>query len=275
MVHIPMKMFWFISQTLHPGSPLIRIIQIAFASFDALTRKLYTIILLLRTMNIKAIAPMAIPYHSYRYLYPPRPDREITPDKLHIYDNGGYMAQPKLNGSNTLLFMNDDGTVMKMDSHNEEKTGKFDIDFAKLYRGKGWYVLNGEWMEKSKHNHAGENFNGNFIIFDILVYNGLILAGSNPVDRVHLLHDLYGSSSMKVTGNKLIVAEPYLYFTDIDHVYRVISYAGKFEALYNMMVKIDMQEGLVLKSRDAFLSPPFKQLANSRWSFKCRKLHIP
>jgi hypothetical protein len=222
-------------------------------------------------MEIRSIAPMAIPYNEYRYLWSPRPAHIIKPDKLEDYENSQWLAQPKLNGSNTLVFMHSDGTAIVKNRHGQDKTGQIKIDFAKLYRGEGWFVLNGEWMEKSKKDEGGNNFNGNFVIFDVLAYNGHILAGSTVVNRLHLLHDLYGHSFMSVVENKLVTSEPYLYLTGIDNVYRVVTYTNKFKLLFNMLTKIDMYEGLVVKHIGFHLLPPFTQIANDKSMFKSRK----
>lgn len=47
------------------------------------------------------------PYNSYSYIYPPRPEYKILPNSLDKYDTGEYIAQPKINGSNAIVFINE------------------------------------------------------------------------------------------------------------------------------------------------------------------------
>jgi hypothetical protein len=220
-------------------------------------------------MNIKTIAPTASPYKGW-YLWPPRPRLVLNPDKLQQYDNGEYLAQPKLNGSNMVVFMHDDGTVKIMNRHNVV-LDRVTINCSSLYRGKGWMVLNGEWMEKSKKDGNGHNFNGNFIIFDILAYDGFVLTGSTVTSRIILLKDLYSTSGMEVNAGGISNAPEYLYTTGTPNVYRVKTFDRKFTTLYNKLVKIDMYEGLVLKHKQIPLSSFSSQTNNGDWGIKVRK----
>jgi hypothetical protein len=222
-------------------------------------------------MDIKSIAPIAIAYDSYRYLWSPRPAKQTPPENLPAFDNNTLIAQPKLNGSNTLIFMNDAGFVKVMNRHQQEKTGDIKIDFANLYRGAGWMVLNGEWMEKSKLDESKKNFNGNYVIFELLVYNSFILCGSTLMSRLLLLNDLYGSDTFTVNTDGSLHGKEYLYTTNLSNVYRTASYENNFKDLYDELTPIDMVEGLVLKSRSATLTPPFVESANQSWQLKCRK----
>lgn len=46
-----------------------------------------------------------VPYNSYRYLYPPRPEIKSPQSGLKTYERMGFIAQPKLNGSCSLTFL--------------------------------------------------------------------------------------------------------------------------------------------------------------------------
>jgi len=45
-------------------------------------------------------------YLTYRYIFPPRPKNAIPDSELNFWDNGSLIAQPKLNGSNCVIFTN-------------------------------------------------------------------------------------------------------------------------------------------------------------------------
>lgn len=217
-----------------------------------------------------AIAPFAIAYNEYRYLYPPRPTKTFAPALLTAYDTGMYFAQPKLNGSNVLIFLNEDGSVKVMNRHNETKT-KLNLDLTGLYSGHGWMILNGELMEKSKKDENSQVWNNQLVIFDILAYNGYVLTGSTFQDRLLLLSNLFGIQTMRVTPTGEVISKPHLYTTSTPNVWRVISYETSFYDLYKQLVQTDMMEGLVLKRKTAILETPFTQTSNSKWLLKCRK----
>jgi ATP-dependent DNA ligase len=221
--------------------------------------------------TIKQIAPMATAYESYRYLWPPRPEQKTPPDNLKAFDNKQFIAQPKMDGDNTTIYMNDAGLVKCMNRHDEEKSGNINIDFANLYRGKNWFVLNGEWMNTSKLDETGNKFNKQFVIFDVLVYDGYLLTGSTVANRVQLLQNLYGSDTMSVNENGNLRGHSFLYNTNLSNVYRVISYEDHFEELFKAIIKIDMMEGLVLKHKNGMLKYPGNETANQSWQLKCRK----
>ena len=113
-------------------------------------------------------------YPVYRYIYPPRPKNAIPHLDLNSYDNNTMFGQPKLDGSNCLIFT-DGKTVKVMNRHSQPLT-KFEIptdEILKLYKGTGgWTVINGEYMNKSKRDEIGKTFNHKLVIFDILVNDG-------------------------------------------------------------------------------------------------------
>lgn len=77
-------------------------------------------------------------YMNYRYLYPHRPRNAINPKDLEFWDNGTLIAQPKLNGSNCVIFTDGDNFFV-MNRHKQRLTN-FKIDnseLSEIYRGNG------------------------------------------------------------------------------------------------------------------------------------------
>ncbi len=210
--------------------------------------------------------------YNNQFLYSPRPEHKLKPESLRFYDNDTYIAQPKLNGSNTLLMISDsEKSPIVWNRHNEIRTkANLPSNIAKLHRGDGSMLLNGEFMDKSKKNFYGNNFNGNFVIFDILAFNGKVLVKSTTQDRIMLLNSLYGDNDAIVSTTGEYTAEKHLHPIQ-DNCWRVCNYVTNFFALYNSLVKTDMMEGLVLKKKAGILAPPISESINSGWSFKCRK----
>lgn len=202
-------------------------------------------------------------YSSYRYIYPPRPKNAIPQEDLRGFDNGSMIAQPKLDGSNLVLFT-DGKTVHAMNRHGERIT-RFEIpneEVLSLYRGTGgWTVLNGEYMNKNKRDASGRPFNHKLVIFDILVDDGDYLIGKTFEARQSILTGMFGERESD---------HDYL-FSVSESVYRVKSYLSGFSELYRRLVEIDMVEGFVLKRKAARLEMGNTELNNTKSQVKCRK----
>lgn len=202
-------------------------------------------------------------YDKYKYIFPPRPKNKIHPEFIIEYSDGKYIGQPKLNGSNCVIFTNgikEDTYIM---NRHGEKMSRFEIeDIHNIHVGeKGlWMVINGEYMNKSKKDHNRKNFNHKFVIFDILVYNNEYLLGSTFEQRVKILDQLYGKED----------------FTDFlwrisNDVYRVKSFDVDLEDVYSKLTKIDMFEGLVIKRKNGKLKNGRTSMNNHMTQLKVRK----
>lgn len=202
-------------------------------------------------------------YLTYRYIYPPRPKNAIPDSELNFWDNNTLIAQPKLNGSNCLIFTNGIKTIV-MNRHNQRLTNfrLSDAEILDIYRGNGgWLILNGEYLNKNKSDESGQSFNHKFVIFDILCYDSEYLVGKTFEERINLLDNLYG---------ELNSDKDYLYKISTN-VFRVKSYISEFKNLYDSLTPIDMIEGLVLKRKSARLELGTSENNNIKSQIKCRK----
>lgn len=201
-------------------------------------------------------------YENYRYIYPPRPKNAIPDSELNFWDNGSLIAQPKLNGSNCVLFTNGE-RVIAMNRHNQRLTGfqLSESEIKDIYRGSGWMIINGEYLNKSKSDESGKSFNHKFVIFDILCVDGEYLLGKTFSERIDILDRLYG----KIESEK-----SYLWKIS-ENVYRVKSYETDFDSLYKNLTPIDMIEGLVMKRKNAKLELGATENNNIKSQIKCRK----
>ena len=203
-------------------------------------------------------------YNSYRYIYPPRPKNPIPDSELNFWDNKSLIAQPKLNGSNCVIFM-DVTRNMVMNRHNQRLTN-FELPQAELnalYKCNSGelMVINGEYLNKSKQDERGVTFNHKLVIFDILVFKSDYLVGSTFSDRITLLDELYVTKDSE---------KPYLYSVS-DNVYRVKSFETGFKQIFDDLTKIDMVEGLVLKRKSAKLEIGNTENNNTKSQLKARK----
>ena len=203
-----------------------------------------------------------IKFDSFHYIYPPRPKNPVPQSELDFWDNGMMIAQPKLNGSNAVIFMNGKD-VHFYNRHNQRMTnvqlGKEEL--LKLYSGEGWMVINGEYMNKSKSDENGQVFNHKLVIFDILVHNGTYLLGTTFQDRVNLMGNLFGKNDSE---------KSYLYSVT-ENIYRVKSYTSNFKEMFEELIKIDMVEGLVMKRKSGKLEIGNTENNNTKSQIKFRK----
>lgn len=201
-------------------------------------------------------------YLNYRYIFPPRPKNAIPDSELNFWDNGSLIAQPKLNGSNCVIFTNGEKIIV-MNRHNQRLTNfnLSDNEIKDIYRGDGWMILNGEYMNKSKSDENGQVFNHKFVIFDILAFNGEYLVGKTFEERVKLLDELYGQ----------LESEKEYLFKVTENVYRVKSYLTGFKQFYDKYTPIDMIEGVVMKRKNARLELGTSENNNIKSQLKCRK----
>ena len=203
-------------------------------------------------------------YNSFRYIFPPRPKNAIPDSDLNFWDNGSLLAQPKLNGSNCVIFTNGE-KLMVMNRHSQYMTN-VDIqrqEILDLFKGDigKWIVLNGEYLNKSKQDENRQTFNHKLVIFDILVYNSDYLVGKTFQERINLLDELYGQKDSE---------KSYLYSIS-NNVYRVKSFENGFKSIYDQLTPIDLIEGLVLKRKNARLEIGNTENNNIKSQLKARK----
>ena len=202
-------------------------------------------------------------YSNYRYIYPPRPKNAIPSSDLNSYDNGTMLAQPKLDGSNCLIFT--DGKTVKVMNRHSQPITRFEIpteEILSLYKGSGgWTVINGEYMNKSKRDETGNTFNHKFVIFDILVNDGDYLIGKTFDQRLKILDEMFGTIESE---------KQYLYSISVN-VFRVKTYTERLLDNFERLVRIDMVEGLVMKRKNARLEIGNTELNNVNSQLKSRK----
>ena len=202
-------------------------------------------------------------YLNYRYIFPPRPRNAISPDDLNFWDNQSLLAQPKINGSNSMIYTNGKKVIV-MNRHNQRLTNVRvdDSEILSLYRGNGgWMILNCEYLNKNKGDETGQPFNHKFVIFDILCFNGDYLVGKTFEERINLLDTLYDTNESE---------KDYLYNISTN-VYRVKSYRSGFKDFFDKYTPIYMIEGVVLKRANARLEVGASEQNNVKSQLKSRK----
>jgi hypothetical protein len=221
-------------------------------------------------------------YNNYKYIFPPRPENSTKISEVKFYQNLGYFAQPKLNGSCCLVFTNGDTVIIK-NRHNQSFSN-FKIQgevldlVKKLYikeKDLGWIVLVGEYLNKSQKDENNKIFNQKLVFFDLIVYNSKHLLGETFENRYNLLLSLFKS---KDKSDKFHFERFYLndynkwLYTINETFYIVKSFLNEdFMELYNELTKHEIYEGLVLKRRNAKLENGITEKNNTKTQIKIRK----
>jgi len=200
-----------------------------------------------------------ISYTSYRYLYPPRAENAIPPSALAEHEKD-CLAMPKLNGGCTEIYT-DGKQVIVTNRHKKEKSNLqiSRLEALSLHRGKGWMIITGENMEKSKLGSDGKPFGG-FVIWGIIALDGYQLVGKTVEERISLLDQLYGKADSR---------EKWLYGAS-ENVYRAKSYEKNFLKIYKEVTVVQMYEGLVLYTKGIGLENGIKAMNNVGSILKCR-----
>lgn len=186
-------------------------------------------------------------------IYPPRPKHLILEKSLPSQEGKDFVAQPKLNGSNCVLFVTAN-SYTAYNRHKELMSKQPIIPILELTKGDEM-ILNGEWLNKNQ-----EPLNNAFCVFDILNYKGVSLVGMDYTTRLAILDAIFGTTNTEG------------YLTNVlGNIYRVNTYTKNFHQLYQELSKIPLIEGLVLKRKTAKLESGWSENNNSGWQLKIRK----
>lgn len=219
-------------------------------------------------------------YLDFKYYYPPRPEQKISREELDKYEKTGeWIAQPKSNGSMCEIFISPEGQVRNFGRHFNEHLNHFNMnldEFRKLNTTGKWMILIGEFMNKNKFDADGkQGFNLVFVLFDIMVYDGVYLLGTTFQNRIELLDKLYVQKDFNE------------YYTQIsENIYRARTYDSNFKAIWDKISETETRikkqlnrnaeddvfilEGLVLKKKYAKLEEGKGEKNNTLSQLKCR-----
>lgn len=210
-------------------------------------------------------------YQNFKYLYPPRPEYKTKPDELDKYDNScEYIAQPKYNGSCAMVFTN--GKELHIYNRHKEPLSKWSnkIEFLKLAKTDNWYVYAGEYLNKSKAGEHGIKENDKFIIFDVIVWDGIYLIGKTLQERFEILEQIYPCKRAVISSEGIEIYD-HLCCTEFKGIYKAPTYLNRFKSLYDELIQTELYEGIVLKKADSKLEFGFQEKNNTGWQIKCRK----
>jgi len=199
-------------------------------------------------------------YEAYSYLWPPRPETKIPPDLMRFYQDRGWWAQVKKNGTCTVVFARGSSVVFKTRHDDDHKAWTPSPEVTAPFLGRpDFNVYVGELLHSK-----GVGVRNHLYLFDMLVNDGEHLSGVSFADRQAILRERFpiiGDQSQGLAG------------VGANMITRNVSmaqcYALGFDRVWTELGVND--EGIVLKDPAALLRPCISAVANAGWQVKCRK----
>jgi hypothetical protein len=196
-------------------------------------------------------------YTSFAYLAPPRAEAKIPVAMLSIYEEGGWIAQVKKNGTNSVIFVPPDRKPFAYNRHGERhKVWDFNKESAAIFSklpGHNWSVFNAELL------HSKVSGGPNNIHLPIAwLYDGTYLVGRLR-ERYNLLFNAFDRYVSWNAPSHFILNEQTLLAKSI---------TKGFKAAFKGLTE-DEDEGLVLKDPQGLLATTDGK--NARWMAKIRK----
>lgn len=200
-------------------------------------------------------------YVNYQYLWPPRPENKVPQTALNFYQQRGYWAQLKKNGTCTVIFARGERVIFKTRHDDDHKLWTPNRETIEFFHSDGdkWNVFVAELLHSKVKGIRDQLY-----IFDQLVSDGVQLVGTTFAERQEAL--LKRWPRMEEVGP-----------TDLrqyrvgPHVMIAKNYTSGFDTLFKQLGPED--EGLVLKDPKAKLKPCFKADSNAGWQVKSRVPH--
>jgi len=198
-------------------------------------------------------------YDTYIYLWPPRPETKIPRGMLSFYEQRGWIAQKKKNGTCTVIFTNGSQVIFKTRHYDEDhkmwQAKPEHINFFLQHGGKNgtWNVFVAELLH-NKTTHIKDHL----YIFDQIVADGVQLVKMTFMERQLLLRQLGGT----FTDDCYMISP----FISISHCF-----TSGFVKMFDTLKPED--EGLVLKDPNARLKPCYRGNSNASWQVKSRLPH--
>ncbi len=213
-------------------------------------------------------------YEEYNYLWPPRPEKPIPTTSIQFYEKRNWVAQLKMNGTCTVVFVSPEGELTFKTRHDDDHknwtpTTKSTAIFDTLPRG-NWHVFVCELLH-SKTSMVKDTL----YFFDVLVWEGEMLVGRTFTERMDLLQTIFdvGESDNVVSlgsdGYYILNSNAWLAKTitsDLNAAWRVAENQKPEEGA-------PLIEGIVLKNPKSRLDLPGRQKDNGKWQVKCRIGH--
>lgn len=209
-------------------------------------------------------------YLSWRYLWPPRPETAVAPDMLHHYEEMGWWAQAKMNGTNCTLYVSDRATVARGRHGPEHQLAAWSPGtrwqaFADTLPTGERYVFCAELI----HSKVKGGPRDTLYLHDLLVADGDYLVGRDYRFRYNALRKLCErfADIGRIVGTE---TSEHTHTVFGPGIWLARNHANSFRDLFDMPASA-MVEGLVLKQPDATLALCSSATSNGAWQVKSRR----
>lgn len=203
----------------------------------------------------------------FSYLYPPRPAKAIPRDLIITYENMGWIAQIKKNGTCNVIAVKPGKEFIVKNRHAGNHKAWSPTEHSQrafhALPGKGWYVFAAELMNNKVKDLRDTNY-----IFDIMVADGQYLLMSEFSERQELLKKLF----LKGTSNEIHKLETKSHYCIDPNLWLAKTFRRHFIELFDTLGWPE-DEGLVFKNPKASLEICSKETSNTSWQVKCRHGH--
>lgn len=180
------------------------------------------------------------------FLYPPRPELAIPPQTIKHFEEEGFWAQLKKNGTCTCIFIDGDGFVSWKTRHNEPHKMWSPDEATQKYFSK---FKNCAFAAELLHSKVKGGQKNTLYLFDIMKWDNDLLLDTTFEERQKILQKIVPLQK------NIVIAKNYA--QDL---------TGLFYSLKN-----PEDEGIVLKNPQAKLRSCLRAGLNSGWQVKCRK----
>jgi hypothetical protein len=200
-----------------------------------------------------------IPYTEYQYLWPPRPEKAFPPAQIGYYERLGHVAQIKMNGTSTVIFVSPDKKMIFKTRHNADHKAWLQPNGVLPIMNKigaGWYVFVAELL----HSKV-PGIRDTFYFHEMLVEDSQYLVDTTFSNRQDRMYNLFmGDRAYDSTLSHFILDE---------HTWLARNHTVGFSQLFTKLDRPEY-EGLVLKDPDARLNVCSRATSNTGWQIKAR-----
>lgn len=201
-------------------------------------------------------------YDTYRFLWPPRPERAAPPQLMGFYEQRGWTAEVKKNGTCTVIFSRGDTVIFKTRHNDDHKAWSPLPSHSATFAGRDqWNVYVCELLHSK-----GPLVKNHLYLFDILVSDGQELIGATLTERQQILQQRFPSPKADIVGSRAglgarMIEQDMSQATPIANPSTIWPTLGALD------------EGFVFKNPAAKLSPCIVPTANGAWQTKVRRQH--
>lgn len=196
--------------------------------------------------------------YTGEYLWPPRPSNSFPSAMINSYEQAGFVAQAKKNGTCTLLAINPYDAVAYDRHHQIQKAWKPPIILMERIRRmlpSGHAALVCELL----HSKV-PGIRNTLYIFDVVAIGSEVLEGTTFRERHKILSPIFKNDNLKET-----------HYDHGDGLWYARTFSKGHLALYNSIIKNPEDEGIVVKNPDVKLSSLLREGTNDGWQAKCRR----